>query len=96
MGKECSLGYGSSWEYWVKEEGMMSQWSTLSSGKKSASFPRILARERWKEKGELPTQILLAYAWYSISMPKGWVTTFSIRNVAVINFDDSRKKERNI
>lgn len=36
---------------------MMSQWSRLNSGK-IVSFPRIFARERWKEKGELPTQIL--------------------------------------
>lgn len=61
MGQECSLGFGSSCGYWVKEEGMMSQGSTLNFRKKSAPFPRIFAREKWKEKGELPTQILLAY-----------------------------------
>ena len=65
---------------WRKKEWCHSE-TLLIQAKESVSFPRIFVRERWKEKGELPTQILLAYTWYSITMTETWfiTITFSIR-----------------
>lgn len=54
MGKECSLGFGSSCGYWVKEEGMMSQGSTLNQKKKVPHFPEYLLGKSGKKKGNYP------------------------------------------
>lgn len=45
MRKKCSLGCGSSWEDWARKKEWCHSEAHLIHGEKSASFPRIFARE---------------------------------------------------
>lgn len=71
----------------MNEEKMRSQWSILNSGKNVPRFPECLLGKGGRKGGNSPCKILLAYAWYPITMPKRWfiTLTFNIRNLLVIN-----------